>query len=231
MRPVLDRVLDRVQAWDRAASGRVTRYIANSKITQERIARFWGRESSVVHPPVEVSRFTAAEPTDYFLVVTELVRHKNVELALESARRAGQPIKVVGSGPDEERLKARYGEGAHFLGRVPDEELARLYASARALVVPNVEEFGIAAVEAQAAGRPVLAADAGGVQETVLEGVTGVRVPAQDTDAFAEAMRYEDFYRFSSEQIQANADRFSAKRFKQSIRSEVARAAGCPPLS
>ena len=144
-----------VRRWDVAASRRVTHYIANSAITQERIAEYYGRESTIIHPPVDVDRFSIGEPEDWFLVVTEVVRHKRVEIALEAARRAGKQIKVVGTGPDLERLKAEYAGSATFVGRIGDEELTGLYSRARAMVVPNVEEFGIAAVEGQAAGRPV----------------------------------------------------------------------------
>ena len=130
----------------------------------------------MVHPPVEVSRFTPAAPEDFLLVVAELVRHKQVDLALDAASRAGLRLKVVGTGPELDRLRSAYSQTADFLGRVSDSELATLYSRALALVVPNIEEFGIAAVEAQAAGRPVIAADAGGAQETVINGDTGVLV-------------------------------------------------------
>jgi len=226
LRPLLRRTLERVRRWDVEASRRVTHYIANSRITQERIAEFWGRDSTIVHPPVEVERFHSAEPEDYFLVVCQLVRHKRVDLALEAARRAGKRVKVVGQGPELPRLKETFAGTAEFHERTGDDELAHLYAGARALVLPNVEEFGIAAVEAQAAGRPVLAADAGGARETVVDGETGVRVPPGEVDAFAEALREVDFERFDPERIRANADRFSTSEFQRLIRSEVARLAG-----
>ena len=126
-------------------------------------------------------------------MVTEAVRHKRVELALEAARRAGRRVKVVGSGPDMPRLRELYADTADFLGRIADDELARLSARAQALIVPNVEEFGIAMVEAQAAGRPVIAADGGGAQEIVIPGTTGELVPVGDVDAMAEALREIDF--------------------------------------
>lgn len=226
MRPAMGRVLDRVREWDRAAAGRVTRYIANSQSTRQRIHEFYGRESTVIHPPVDVDRFTIREPSDYALMVTELVRHKRVDVALEAARRAGHRIKVVGTGPELAALRQRYGDSAEFLGRVPDQQLDRLYAEARVFVMTNVEEFGIAAVEAQAAGRPVLAAAAGGALETVIAGKTGVLVPQGDIGAFAEALHYTDFDRFSPPAAQENASRFSISTFRRRLRSEVDRAAG-----
>lgn len=220
-RPTLRRILDRVQQWDLEAAQNVTHYVANSETTRRRIANFYGRSSSVVHPPVEVHRFTPGEPQDYALVVTEIVRHKRVEVALEAARRAGHPIKVVGTGPDLPVLKARYGDTAEFLGRVPDSQLAQLYAGARVFMMANVEEFGIAAVEAQASGRPVLAAAAGGALETIVPGETGVLVPEDNVDAFAEALRCTDFHRFSAETIRRNAERFSPEVFTRNLREEV----------
>ena len=213
----LDLVLARHRRDDRVAATRVTRFIANSRIGQERIARFWGRASQIVYPPVQTERFRIGEPEDYFLVVAELVRHKRVELALEAARKAGVPLKVVGEGPDLERLKALHGDHATFLGRIPDERLEHVYAGARAFVLPNVEEFGIAAVEAQAAGRPVIAAAAGGALETIVDGTTGVHVPPEDVEAFAEAMRSVDFDRFDPQVVRANAERFSVARFLESF--------------
>ena len=224
LRPAVKRVLAGVRKADRQASRRVTRYVANSAITQERISRYWDRESNVVHPPVEVERFSCANPKPYFLVVTELVRHKRVEFALEAARRAGVTIRVVGEGPDRERLESKYAEPAgraQFLGRVDDAELAGLYSHARALVLPNIEEFGIAAVEAQAAGRPVVAVAAGGALETVLDGETGVLVAPGDIDALAHTLARTDFRRFDPDRIATHARAFSKAAFQQRFREEV----------
>jgi glycosyltransferase involved in cell wall biosynthesis len=224
-RPLLRGVLNRVRSWDLDASRRVTHYVANSQITRERIQRLWGRDAVIVHPPVEVDRFEIGTPEDFFLVVMELVRHKRVELALEAAKRAGKPIKVVGTGPDLERLQALHGDHAEFLGRVDDVGLTDLYSRALGLIVPNVEEFGIAAVEAQAAGRPVVAVDAGGVRETVIDGTTGVLVPVDDVDALAETLASTDFTRFSPERIRQHAYGFSTEAFKHRFTTEVARLA------
>ena len=223
LRALTRRDLERVRRWDLKASQRVDRYIANSELTRARIQQFWGRDAEVVHPPVDVDRFHTGAPGDYFLVVGEVVSHKRTEVALEAARRAGKPLKVVGTGPALSFLRRKYGAGAEFLGRVSDSELVELYAHARALVVPNVEEFGIAAVEAQAAGRPVLALDAGGARETVIDGETGVLVGSEAPDAFAEAMTYVDFEKFDPERLARHARSFSTARFQERLQTEVAR--------
>lgn len=229
-RPLMRRGLAAFRSWDMRAAEQVDEYIANSEITRERIQDFYGREPyAVIHPPVEVERFWAGEPEDYFLVVGELVGHKRVELALEAAQRAGKRMKVIGVGPDGKRLQAAYGESADFVGRVSDAELAHLYAGALAVVTPNVEEFGIVAVEAQAAGRPVVAANAGGARETVIDGLTGVLVPPDDLTALSEALSEVDFSRFSVPAIQSNASRFSTDVFKARLSEAVARICAAEP--
>ena len=226
VRPLARAALGRMRAWDRRASQGVTHYVTNSELSRERIQDSYGRDSTVVHPPVEVDRFSIGAPEDFFLVVTELVPHKRVTQALEAARLAGVPMQVVGGGPDFRRLEQEYGSTAKFLGRASDGQLADLYRRARALVVPNVEEFGIAAVEAQASGRPVLAADAGGARETVVPGETGVRVPVDDIAALAEAMREVDWEGFDPGKIREHATRFSPDAFKGRFVEEVARITG-----
>ncbi len=215
-------VLEQVRRWDVRAAARVSHYVANSRITQERIHRCYGREAPIVHPPVAVERFSPRAPEDYVVFVGEVTRHKRVELAIEAALRAGVPLVVVGSGPELERLRALHGEQVRFTGRVDDAELVELVARARAQVVPNVEEFGIAAVEAQAAGRPVVAAAAGGALETVVDGVTGVHVEPGSVDALAQALRDVDFDRFEPAAIRAHAERFSTAAFQRRLLDAVA---------
>jgi glycosyltransferase involved in cell wall biosynthesis len=221
LRPLLRRQLQWMRGWDRAASSRVDAYIANSKLTQERIKRFYGRDSTVIHPPVETHRFSPGEPGEALLLVSELVPHKRVDVALEAAKRTGVPIQIVGSGPAYAELRDAYPQ-ARFLGRVDDDELADLYASARAVMVTGVEEFGITAVEGQAAGRPVIAAGAGGVLETVLEGETGLFAQPGDASSFAAAIARLDTLDFDPARAVANAERFSVASFQEQLRRFVA---------
>ena len=226
LRPLLRLMLGRKRSWDLKVSREVTAFIANSEITRERIGECWGREATVIHPPVEVDRFTPGEPEDFFLVVGELVGHKRVDLALEACRRAGASATVVGTGPEAERLEAVYGgQGVSFRGRVDDDELESLYRRCLALIVPKIEEFGITAVEVQASGRPVLAVDEGGARETVIDGETGVLAPG-DADEFAKAIRYTDWTRFSPDACGRSAQRFSAPVFRSRLVDEVERIVG-----
>jgi len=224
LRRPLDMTLDRIQRWDRKAASRGTHYVAISELSRERIRRYWGVEAPVVHPPVELDRFQPRAPEDFVLVVCELVRHKRVELALDAARRSRTPIKIVGGGADEARLKELYGDHAEFLGRLGDSELAALYPRARALVMPNTEEFGITSVEAQASGRPVLAAAAGGATETVIDGKTGFLLPVGDVDALTEAMGDPGLDRLEPSACMANAQRFSVRAFQAGMLEQIDRA-------
>jgi glycosyltransferase involved in cell wall biosynthesis len=221
LRPLLRGQLRRIRAWDRSASRRVDHYIANSKLTRERIRRYYGRDAEIIHPPVETHRFAPGQPGDSLLVVSELVRHKRLQLALEAARRARAPIQVVGAGPHHVALEDAYPE-AEFLGRVSDERLVELYASARALLVPGVEEFGITAVEAQAAGRPVIATAAGGALETVLDEQTGLLVAPDDVDSLVRAIERLDTLDFDPDRAVHNAARFSVAAFARRLSAHVA---------
>lgn len=221
LRPLARAALARHRRFDRRAAARLTGLIANSRITATRIREFWGRSAPIVHPPVDVHRFTAAAPVSEDIVfVGEVTGHKRVELALAAAERAGRHLRVIGEGPDLERLRQRYG-GARFLGRVDDAELARHLTECAAFVMPNVEEFGIAAVEAQAAGTPVIAADAGGARETVVPGETGWLVAPGDVAAMAAAMRRDLSGEFDPQTIARHAQRFSPTAFRANLLAAV----------
>ncbi len=220
LRPLLRQQLRRIRKWDLAASQRVDAYIAISQLSRKRIMRHYGRDAPVIHPPVETRRFAPGSPGDALLVVSELLAHKRLHLALEAARRTRTPINVVGAGPHHGELAAAYPE-AQFLGRASDAELAELYAGARAVLMPGVEEFGITAVEAQAAGRPVIAAAAGGALETVIEGRTGWLVTLDDVDAFAQAILRIDKLDFDPADAVSNAARFSVAAFQRRLSEHV----------
>jgi glycosyltransferase involved in cell wall biosynthesis len=228
-RPAIHTLLTAVRRWDQEAARRVTTFVANSELTRRRIKEFYGREALMVHPPVDVERFTVnPDPRDYFLTVGEVTRHKNTEIALAAAEMAGVKLKVVGDGPDLARIQRRFGHQAEFLGRVDDQRLIELYAGCRALVVPAIEEFGITMVEAHAAGRPVLAAAAGGAIEIVSEGRTGMLVAPGRVEAFAESLRGTDWESFDPAALRASAARFSREefraRFTRALTVAVARA-------
>ena len=223
-RPALAATLAGIRRWDLRASRRVTHYVANSCYTERRIRELYGRRSTVIHPPVDVDRFESGEPEDFFLAVSELVSHKRIEVAAEAASRVGRRLKVVGGGPELTRLRCRYGKWVEFVGRLGDRELKELYRGALAVVVPTVEEFGIVAVEAQAAGKPVIAARGGGATETVIEGATGRFVEPGDVVALARALRHFDAGAYDSATIQRHARQFSIESFQAKMRDAVRQA-------
>ena len=160
-----------LQAWDVKSAGRVDHYLANSAHVAQRIARHYHRPATVIHPPVEAARFVpvpTAEVEDYYLVVSALAPYKRVDLAVSACSRSGRRLKVVGTGPELERLRALAGPTVEFLGWQPDQALPGLYARARAFLFPGEEDFGITPLESMAAGRPVAAYARGGALETVV---------------------------------------------------------------
>ena len=222
-RAMLGRLLSRWRQWDWIAAQRVDRYLTNSRMAQARIRRYWGRESTIVYPPVDTGRFAPGEPGDYYLVLSELMRHKRIDIAVEAFNKLRLPLVVVGDGPDERRLRRLAGPTIRFTGRVPDDEAARLLAGSRALVVTAVEEFGLAAVEAQASGRPVLSIGAGGALETVIEGETGTFWSGGPAE-LAEAVASFDPDAVDPDACVRNAERFSLERFRERLPREVERA-------
>ncbi|HEY8582892.1 MAG TPA: glycosyltransferase [Capillimicrobium sp.] len=223
-RAALSVVFQRWRQWDWIAAQRVDRYIANSEMTRRRIRRYFGRDADVVYPPVETSRFAPGPVSDYYVVLSELMPHKRIQHAVEAFNRLRLPLVVVGDGPDARRLRRLAGPTVSFAGRVTDERAAELLSAAKALIVTATEEFGIAAVEAQAAGRPVIALAEGGVRETVQEGITGAFYEHADPDALAEVVARFDPLAIDPADCVANADRFDVAHFRHGIQRTVAEA-------
>lgn len=220
-RPLLRALLTRWRHWDRRAAGRVDRYVANSELTQARVAAFFGREDvPVVYPPVDVHRFSPRPVGRHYLCLAELVPHKQLDVAIEAFNRLDRQLLIVGDGPDYRRLKRLAGPTIGFAGRLGDAAVVEVLGSAQALVVPASEEFGIAAVEAQAAGRPVIARRSGGALETVLDGVTG-RFWEGGTDALVAAVESFETSAIDSAACMAQAARFSTAEFERGIREQV----------
>jgi glycosyltransferase involved in cell wall biosynthesis len=223
-RAALRMVFQRWRQWDWIAAQRVDRYIANSETTRRRIRRYFGRESDVVYPPVETARFSPGPVSDFYVVLSELMPHKRIHLAVEAFNTLRLPLVVIGNGPDARRLRRLAGPTISFAGRVSDTRAAELLSASRALVVTATEEFGIAAVEAQAAGRPVIALAEGGVRETVQEGLTGTFYDEATPEALVDAVARFDTLAIDPAACVANADRFDVSHFRHGIRSVVAEA-------
>jgi glycosyltransferase involved in cell wall biosynthesis len=220
---VLPWLTTRLRVWDYAAAQRVDYFVAGSHNAQRRIAKFYRRESEVVQPPVDVATFTPESTHgDYFLVASRLQPYKRIDLAVQACTRLGIRLRIIGDGPDRARLQEMAGTSVQFLGRVSEEELRRQMAGCCALIFPGEEDFGIAPVEAQAAGRPVIAFAAGGALETVIEGNTG-RFFHQPTveSLMAVLTSFEDTY--DPAELRRNAERFDKRSFMKTMYEVLAR--------
>jgi len=216
-----------MRRWDYAAAQRVTHFIAISTEIQERIKTYYDRESAIIYPPVETERFrpvAQSEVEDYFLIVSRLIPYKRIDLAVEVATRLNLPLKIGGTGRDLDRLRAIAGPTVEFLGYVPDDELPGLMAKAKAFLFPGLEDFGITPVQAEAAGRPVIAYQGGGALDTVIPGITGEYFAEQTVDSLAAVMKQFDAKKYDPDVIRKHALQFDTRIFEAQIKSFVEQA-------
>jgi len=215
--------------WDRRTAENVRHFIANSQHTGREIERCYGRESDIVNPPVREMFFegeVGGREDGPWLVVSALEPYKRVELAIDAAELAQHELVVVGDGSQRAELERRAGPQVRFTGRVGDDELRDLYRSASLLLFPQVEDFGIVAVEAQACGLPVVARAAGGAMEIVIDGETGALF--QDDSAESLVAAIERCPVDAAERCRGNARRFSEAGFDQRMRDQIASVIGQP---
>jgi glycosyltransferase involved in cell wall biosynthesis len=220
-RGVLRAGFRRWREWDWAAAQRTTRYVANARITQARIRAYFGREAEIVHPPVDTWRFSPGPVGDYYAIVSELMAHKQIDVAIDAFNALRRPLVIVGDGPAARALRRRAGPTIRFTGRLSDADVAGTLQGARALVLTAVEEFGIAAVESQAAGRPVIARAGGGALETVVDGVTGCFWSGGPQELAAAVLSFDDA-EIDPDACVGQAARFDCRTFQEGMRAEVA---------
>lgn len=208
---------------DYARAQQIDYFIANSRCVQERIWRCYRKTSEVIYPPVDVGRFEvhpAAE--DYYLVLSRLIGYKRVDRAVEAFNLLGKRLVVIGEGPDRRRLEGLAGPTVEFTGRLTDEEVRRCLEGCRGLIFPGHEDFGIAPVEAQACGKPVVALGAGGALETVIDGETGVLFAEASPEALAGAVRRCERINWDPSHIRWNAERFAEQEFLRRMNAFLA---------
>lgn len=216
-----------IRLWDKASADRVDRFLANSQFVAKRIRKYYRKEALVIHPPVNVEKFFLAKKEDhqnYFLMVGRLIAYKRHDIAIEAFNRLKLPLKIIGRGPELERLKKMAGPTIEFLGRVPEEDLPRYYAECRGFIFPQEEDFGIVAIEAMASGRPLIAYRGGDIVEHMEEGKMGVYFNEQTADAIVKAVEGFDENRYDPAFIRERALRFDKERFKDTMKDYVEKA-------
>lgn len=214
-----------LRQWDQLAANRPDLLITNSRTSQERIRRYYRRQATVIAPPVDVERMAlSSHAGSYWLAGGRLVAYKRFDLIVHAFAKLNLPLKIFGIGPEEKKLRRTAGPRTEFLGRVSEEHKADLYGNAIAYLHPQAEDFGITAVEAMSAGKPVIAYGKGGALETVLDGTCGIYLESQCWEDIGNAVIRFDPSRFSPSVIRAHAEPYAKKRFLDEMRGFIASA-------
>jgi glycosyltransferase involved in cell wall biosynthesis len=224
LRPLLRR-------WDRSTAGRPDVVVAISRTVQDRIRQLWGRDSEVLYPPVDVDEIApSADDDGYLLIAARMLAYRRIDLAVQAATRLGRDLVLVGDGPERRRLEALAGPTVRFLGHLDRAALVDLIRRCHAYLVPGIEDFGIAPVEAMAAGKPVIALGSGGASETVIDRKTGVHFENATVEGLTEAILASDGMAFDQAVIRARAEEFSTAAFHTNWRALFARLGVDPSL-
>jgi glycosyltransferase involved in cell wall biosynthesis len=217
-------MVEGLKQWELKASMRPDYYIANSHIVAKRLKTAFGVDATVIEPPIVTSRFSISRKVeDYYLILSRLVPYKRIDLAVEACTRTGRRLVVVGDGPDRKRLTEVAGPSVSFVGRQPDSEVNRLASQCRALIFPGEEDFGMAPLEINAAGRPVVAYGAGGATETVIEGMNGVLFREQKTESLIEALEEFESQDWDSVAIRRHALKYDINVFQERLLTFLSR--------
>lgn len=216
-----------IRIWDRASSVRPDALIANSQFVADRIKKYYHRTADVIHPPVEVARFQpkqvdsslTAEP--YFLMVGRLIAYKRHDIAIEAFNKLGLKLKIIGRGPELERLKSLAKENIEFLGRIDDEDLPKYYQGSAGFIFPQEEDFGIVAIEALASGSPIIAYKGGDIPEHVKEGLQGVFFNEQTSESLKKAVLDFQTKSFDRRAISASVAHFDKEYFRATIKNRI----------
>lgn len=215
LRVLIPFALTYVRVWDALAADRVDAFVAISHFVAERIQKYYGRQASVLYPPVDCDRFHIEQTvSDRFLLVSRLLPYKRIDLAIEVFNALRLPLDIVGTGPEEERLRALAGPTIRLHGFLPDDTVREMFSRCRAFIFPQEEDFGITVLEAGAAGRPVVAYAGGGALETVIDGKTGVLFRTQTADALKAGVQDVMRRSFDPAEIRAHALQFDTARFR-----------------
>lgn len=222
IRAILPYVVHRVRRWDEITVNRVDHYVSNSHEVERRIRKYYRRNSTVICPPAETHRFRVTEQDDgYFVIMSRLLPYKKIDIAVQAANMLKVPLKIIGIGRDEERLKEMAGPTVEFLGRLSDDDVVDCLQRSRALIFPGLEDFGIVPVEAMACGKPVIAYCRGGALDTVIDGVSGMFFREQTPQALADVMSVFRVADYNPYTIRQHAETFDVSVFRRKMRSFI----------
>jgi glycosyltransferase involved in cell wall biosynthesis len=217
-RRLLPGILHRLRQWDEQTAQRVDHFIANSSTVARRIASYYRREATIIPPPIESASYTLSPAHEaYFLIVSRLVPYKRLDIAIEACNRLRLPLKIIGTGRDQRRLERLAGPTVELLGWLPDEQVRSALSRCRALIAPGEEDFGLAILEAQASGRPVIAYGAGGALGSISEGQSGLFFYEQTPAALAEVLSTFQPDQFDPQIIRRYAEAYDIAHFQQRI--------------
>jgi glycosyltransferase involved in cell wall biosynthesis len=227
-RMVFRAVVPYVRKFDQKAAQRVDLFVANSEFVRHRIKNCYGKDSLVVHPFVDLGSFAPSgkEPDDFYLIVSQLVPYKRVDVAIEAFRQLGKKLVVIGAGSESRQLQTSAPRNVEFLGAQPLSVLQDHYRRCRALIFPGVEDFGITPLEAMASGRPVIAYGEGGVMETVIDRVTGFFFREQTPESLASAVRNFEALSVDPQACRLRAEQFTRERFRSEMQQAIALVGG-----
>lgn len=225
IKSIVPYLMNYIRLWDKVSADRVDQYIANSNFVADRIHKYYRKNSTVIHPPVAINNFYVSNNQQpYFLMVGRLIAYKRHDIAIVAFNKLKLPLKIIGRGPEMDRLKKMAGPTIEFLGRVPEKDLPKYYAECQAFIFPQEEDFGIVAIEAMASGRPLIAYRGGDIPEHMEEGKAGIFFERQNSTDIIEAVKKIEAMSFDPEAIRKSVLKFDREIFKSRIKDYIEKA-------
>ncbi|MFH1789958.1 MAG: glycosyltransferase [bacterium] len=219
---MLPRIIHKLRMWDKMTVDRVDHFIANSITVNQRVNKYYRRDSDIIHPPVETKHFNISKNIgDYFVAGGRLVGYKRMDIAIRAFNRLRWPLKIFGTGPEEKNLRKMSRPNIEFLGKITDQQKSELLSRAKAFIHPQIEDFGITPLESMASGRPVIAFGSGGATETIIPEKTGLFFNNQSWEHLADVLLKFKDYSWNSEFIRAHAEKYDEHIFKERLKQYV----------
>lgn len=209
--------IHKLRIWDRLTADRVDHFLVNSSFVEKRVNKYYRKPATVMHPPVETTGLQTGSAGDFYLMVGRHIGYKRFDLVIETFNKNGQKLLIAGTGPESSKLKSLAKGNIEFLGRVDDQKLKELYRTCKALIFPQLEDFGITPVECMASGRPVIAFGQGGARDTIQEGVSGMFFDQQTPESLSKSLEKFESMSWNSTAIQEHSQKFSEQAFQNHL--------------